>query len=264
MRDLANPMAGRVFCGATVGWPKQLPLNTPKELRERLQGQSVRSVTRRGKYIVFELCRDYLLVHLKMSGRLQLVPATMPPNSHAHVVFQLVGGDELRFHNPRKFGRVFLLADPAPILSKLGPEPLDEKFTIELFGTLIAGRRGRVKPLLLNQTFVAGLGNIYTDESLWKARIHPLRTADTLSLSETEALHGAIRTVLARAVRLRGTTLTEGGYRDLTGNRGEMQGTLSVYGRTGEACPRCGAEVVRLVVGGRGTHVCLGCQPPPS
>ncbi len=262
-RDLAATLPGRRLTGVRLGWPRQAPRNTADELAQRLPGQAVVAVGRRGKYLCFELDRDWLLVHLKMSGRLEIVAATQPPNPHAHTVFGLDGGDELRFHDPRKFGRVYVVADPVEVTGRLGPEPLDDAFTAAAFAARLAGRRGRLKPLLLDQAFVAGIGNIYADEALFAARLHPLRRADTLSDAEVTRLHAAIRDVLARGVALRGTSFSTGGYRDLTGNLGEMQGTLAVFRRTGQACPACGALIERRVVGGRSTHLCPACQPPP-
>ncbi|MCB0216840.1 MAG: bifunctional DNA-formamidopyrimidine glycosylase/DNA-(apurinic or apyrimidinic site) lyase [Chloroflexi bacterium] len=262
-RDLAGSLTGRRFEGARVDWPRQLPLNAPAELDARIRGQVVEAVGRRGKYIVLDLSADQLLVHLKMSGRLQVAPADSAPNPHAYVVLGLDGGDELRFHDPRKFGRIYLLADPEPILGQLGPEPLDPAFTLARFRARLAGRRGRLKPLLLDQAFLAGLGNIYVDESLWQARLHPLRPADTLAAGEQAALHAAIVDVLTRAVAARGTSFSRAGYRDLSGNMGEMQGSLRVFQRHGQPCPRCGRTIERMRVGQRGTHLCPGCQPPP-
>jgi formamidopyrimidine-DNA glycosylase len=259
-RDLARVLPGRSLHGARCDWPNQLPLNAPDELDARVRGQHVSAVTRRGKYIQIELDQDWLLVHLKMSGRLQITPAGTPANPHAHVVFDLDGADELRFHDPRKFGRVYLVEEPDEVVGHLGPEPLEPDFTRALFAERIAPRRGRLKPLLLDQAFLAGLGNIYVDEALWQARLHPLRTADTLGEEEVARLHTAIVEVLARAVALRGTSFSAAGYRDLTGNMGEMQGTLNVFRRTGEPCPRCGAPIERSLVAMRGTHTCPRCQ----
>jgi formamidopyrimidine-DNA glycosylase len=262
-RDLAGALPGRTFTGARTDWPNQLPRNAPAELDARIAGQRVQDVSRRAKYLVLRLSDDWLLVHLKMSGRLAIVPAEDEPDPHAHVVFDLADGDQLRFHDPRKFGRVYLLADTAPLLGSLGPEPLDPTWSVDSFRVALSGRRGRLKPLLLDQTFLAGLGNIYVDESLWAARLHPLRTADSLDEAQIGLLHRSIREVLARAVAARGTSFSAAGYRDLTGNRGEMQGSLAVFNRTGEPCPRCGAPIVKTVVGMRGTHLCPVCQPAP-
>ncbi|MEO8083678.1 MAG: bifunctional DNA-formamidopyrimidine glycosylase/DNA-(apurinic or apyrimidinic site) lyase [Ardenticatenales bacterium] len=259
-RDLALALPGRRIVGARIGWPRQAPRNTAAEMDARVRGQRIVAVGRRGKYICVELTDDWLIIHLKMSGRLQIAPAASPPNRHAHTVFALDGGDELRFHDSRKFGRVYLVANPADVTGRLGPEPLDDAFTLAAFAARIGQRRGRLKPLLLDQTFVAGLGNIYADEALFAAGLHPLRTADTLTDAEVGRLHGAIRDVLAKGVALRGTSFSAGGYRDLTGNLGEMQGTLAVFRRTGQPCPRCSTPIERLVVGGRSTHVCPRCQ----
>jgi len=263
-RDLREVLPGRSFTGASCDWPNQLPRNEPSELDARVRGQRVESVGRRGKYLTFGLTDDWLLVHLKMSGRLRIADAADPPDPHAHVVFRLDGGDELRFHNPRKFGRVYLLADPDEMLGELGPEPLGDAFTARWLREALRSRRGRLKPLLTDQRFLAGLGNIYVDESLWRAQLHPLQTADSLTDADCRRLHRAIRHVLARAIEARGTSFTPTGYRDLTGNPGEMQGTLAVFGRTDQQCPACGSPIVKMVVAGRGTHVCPICQPRPS
>ncbi len=261
IRDLAPILAGRTFQGAWCTWPAQLPLNTPQGLAERIDGQIVQALGRRGKYITIQLNQDWLLVHLKMSGRLVLASAAEPPDRHVHTALALDGAEELRLRDPRKFGRVYLVADPAVVLGPLGPEPLAPDFSRERLRCCLGQRRGRLKSLLLNQTVLAGIGNIYADEALWLAGLHPLRPANTMTAREVDRLHHAIRAVLRRAVAARGTTLTDGGFRDLTGNPGEMQGTLKVFGRTGQPCPRCGHEVVRTRVGGRGTHLCPKCQP---
>jgi len=262
-RDLARVLPGRVFRGAVVTWPNQLPANEPAEFARRIAAQRVAGVSRRGKYLLLALPRDTLVVHLKMSGRLILAAAAEPPDRHAHVVLALDGGDELRFRDPRKFGRVYLLERTEALLGPLGPEPLEPAFTAAALARRLAGRRARLKPLLLDQRFVAGLGNIYADESLWAAGLHPLRVAGTLSAGEAATLQRSIRHVLERAVAARGSSLSDGGYRDLTGNPGEMQGSLAVYGRSGAPCPRCGTAVRRLLVAGRGTHLCPRCQPAP-
>jgi len=259
-RDLAAALTGRSLLGASGDWPNQLPLGSIAALDAGVRGQTIASVGRRGKYLVFALGGDWLIIPLKMSGRLQVVPASDPRNPHAHVVFRLDRGDELRFHDPRKFGRVYLVADPGAVLGPLGPEPLGADLTLDAFRGRWATRRGRLKPLLLDQTFIAGLGNIYVDESLWEARLHPLRTASSLNELEVEHLYHAIRAVLERGIAARGTSFSTAGYRDLTGNPGEMQGSLAVFRRTGQPCPICGAPVERLRVGARSTHVCPRCQ----
>jgi formamidopyrimidine-DNA glycosylase len=260
-RDLDHALRGRVLQGAWVGWAAQAPCNRPAALGGEVAGRTVLSVSRRGKYLVMELDRGWLIIHLKMSGRLVVEPSDEPARRHAHVIFRLDGGDELRFLDPRKFGRVYLVDDPAGVLGRLGPEPLGCELTAEAFSLRLTGRRRRLKPLLLDQEFLAGLGNIYVDESLWAARLHPLRPAASLGEAEARGLHAAIRDVLRLAIAARGTSLGDGSYRDLTGNPGEMQGSLAVYGRAGAKCLRCGGPIERITVGGRGTHLCPRCQP---
>jgi formamidopyrimidine-DNA glycosylase len=262
-RDLEGILLGRELRGAVVTWPNQLPRNDPAGLARRVTGQRFRTVGRRGKYLVFRLTEDWLLVHLKMSGRLRVEAASTPRGGHVHVVFPLDRGEELRFVDPRKFGRVYLLTDPSPILGSLGPEPLDPRLDEATFARMLQSRRGRLKPLLTNQQFLAGLGNIYVDEALWEARLHPLMTADRLSRLEADRLLSAIRRVLTRGIEARGTTLSDGGFRDLQGRPGQMAPSLAVFGRTGSPCPRCKGPVERIVVGQRGTHFCPGCQPSP-
>lgn len=260
-RDLAAVLPGRVFQGARVTWPRQLPLNDPASLDRDLAGRRVRTVWRRGKYIVFDLePSGYLIVHLKMSGRLQVAAAGSPPNPHAHVVLALDRGEELRFHDPRKFGRVWLVEDADRVLGPLGPEPLAEAFDLAALKSRLQGRRARLKPLLLDQRVLAGLGNIYVDEALHAARLHPSRPADSLTEAELTQLYTAIREVLAKGVAARGTSFSAAGYRDLTGNLGEMQGSLAVFRRSGQPCLTCGRPITRLLVAGRSTHVCEACQ----
>jgi formamidopyrimidine-DNA glycosylase len=218
-------------------------------------------VGRRGKYLIIGLDVGYLLIHLKMSGRLHVVPCDEPLDKHVHVAFDLDNGMELRFQDVRKFGRVYLVDEVSEVTSDLGPEPLSDEFTLELFREILERRTGRLKSLLLNQQFLAGLGNIYADEALFLARLHPLRKADSLTPTEQEALYHAIRTVLHQAVASRGTTLTDGGYTDVDGQSGAYQHRIAVYGQTGQACPRCGIPVERIVIGGRSSHSCPNCQP---
>jgi formamidopyrimidine-DNA glycosylase len=195
-----------------------------------------------------------------MSGRLHLVPADEPCDAHTRLVLGLDDGWQLRFHDVRKFGRVYLVNDPNLVTARLGPEPLDERFTLEEFSRLLERRRGRLKPLLLNQAFLAGLGNIYADEALFCARLHPLRKADSIESHEQVRLYQAIRTVLANAIARRGTTLDDGGYVDVDGRVGGYRDEIAVYGRDGEPCLCCGAGVERIAVGGRSTHFCPRCQ----
>lgn len=259
-RGLRESLVGRTVTGVTVGWPRTIARLRVPEFTERVAGQQVTRTGRRGKYVTIGLSRGCLLVHLKMSGRLYVVPKDEPSDQHVHVLFDLDDGRQLRFRDVRKFGRIYLVDDPSEILAGLGPEPLADDFRAEDFSRLLAQRRGRLKPLLLNQQFLAGLGNIYADEVLFAARLHPMRKADSLTADERARLYEAIRTVLEQAVASRGTTLDDGGYTDARGQAGGYQDRIAVYGRRGEACLRCETPIERIVIGGRSAHFCPHCQ----
>ncbi len=259
-RDLEKVLPGRVFVGARCDWPRQLPVNTPEELDDGIRGQRVEGVSRHGKVLVVALNFGYLLVHLGMSGRLSRVSQTEPANPHAHVVFGLDDGTELRFHDPRKFGRIRLVSDVDAALERLGPDAISEGLEVADFVGRLRSRHRQLKPLLLNQGFVAGIGNIYADEALWAAKLQPLTLADRLKKQEGAILYDAIRSVLVRSVEARGTTFTPAGYRDFWGEPGGMVTELRVFRRTGEPCLRCSTPIERLRVGGRSTHICPNCQ----
>jgi len=258
--DLRAHLTGRRIVGVTINWQRSIARPSQDEFTRQIIGRQVRSVSRRGKYIVIELDRGHLLIHLKMSGRLHIVPATQPLDTHLRVVFDLDNGHQMRFQDARKFGRLYLVDDLLQVTAGLGPEPLADDFTLDDFRKLLARRTGRLKPLLLNQSFLAGLGNIYADESLFAARLHPLRKADSLTSVEQAALYRSIRTVLSGAVAGRGTTLSDGGYTDAAGQAGTFQHMIAVYGRTGEPCHRCQTPIERIVLGGRSAHYCPHCQ----
>jgi len=257
-RGLRESLVGRTFTRVTVGWPRTIAVPELDEFGARIAGRRITAVSRRGKYVVLVLDESCLLIHLKMSGRLKVEQSGEPLDRHTHAVLDLDDGRQLRFRDVRKFGRMYLVEEPSVVTSKLGPEPLATD--LEGFRALLTRRTGRLKSLLLNQEFLAGLGNIYADESLYEAGLHPMRTANTLTPGEQERLHRAIQTVLTRAIQGRGTTLGDGGYVDAEGEAGDFQEQISVYGRSGEACPRCGVPVQRLVIGGRSSHFCPGCQ----
>jgi formamidopyrimidine-DNA glycosylase len=257
-RGLRVPLGGRTFTDATVAWPRTIALPHPQDFRAGIAGRRIKSVGRRGKYIVLALDRGYLLIHLKMTGRLTVEQSGEPLDHHTHTVLDLDDGYQLRFRDVRKFGRMYLVEEPSVVTAKLGPEPLATD--LKKFNELLTRRSGRLKSLLLNQEFLAGLGNIYADESLFEAGLHPLRAANTLTAVEKRRLHGAIQAVLSHAIQCRGTTLDDGGFVDAQGEAGGFQERLAVYGRNGEACHRCGTLVERLVIGGRSSHFCPGCQ----
>jgi formamidopyrimidine-DNA glycosylase len=261
VRGLREPLVGRQFTGVRVGWEKLIARPSAGEFRRGLVGQRILGVKRRGKYLIFVLSGGgSLIVHLRMTGRLSVKNCDDTLDKHDHLIFELDDGRELRFNNVRKLGRVYLVDDEDEIVGKLGPEPLDDNFTSADFAALLSARRGMIKPLLLNQRFVAGVGNIYADEALFAARIHPERKADTLTAEEIEALYHAIRLVLQQGIENSGTTLSA--YRDAEGREGGNQEHLRVFRRTGHPCPHCGTPIERTVVGGRGTYFCPKCQKP--
>lgn len=254
-------VVGRRIVAAEVRWARTVACPEVDSFDRRLSGQTITAVGRRGKWLVLTLDGgEALLIHLRMSGRLILEPADAADDPYARVLLTLDDGCRLRFSDPRKFGRVALTADPATILGALGPEPLDAALTPERFAAMLAARRTRLKPLLLDQRFLAGLGNIYADEALWRARLHPLRPAQTLSADEAARLLAAIRAVLTQAIERRGTTMDDGGYVSARGLPGDFAGQIAAYGQKGQPCPCCQTPIERIVVGGRGTHFCPHCQ----
>ena len=259
-RGLRASLEGRTITGVTVRWPRTIARPTPDEFQALVKGRRVVSVGRRGKYVVLSLDHGCLLIHLKMSGRLYVVPAGQAADKHEHTVFDLDGGLQLRFRDVRKFGRVYLVDRVEQVTGGLGPEPLADDLTLAEFRRHLARRSGRLKSLLLNQAFLAGLGNIYADVALFHAGLHPLRTARSLTPAEQSRLYEAIRTVLRQAIAGRGTTLGDGGYVDALGEAGDYQEQIAVYGRAGRPCVRCQATIERIVVGGRSTHFCPHCQ----
>jgi formamidopyrimidine-DNA glycosylase len=202
-----------------------------------------------------------LAVHLRMSGSLVVYAADVPADVHTHLVLALDDGRRIFFRDVRKFGRVQLLAPAGrqALEDRHGIEPLGREFTAGALGSLLANRSTRIKPLLLDQAVVAGLGNIYVDEALWQAGIHPERSAGQLNPKEVKKLHGAIQDVLNRSIDLGGSSFRD--YRNGYGEMGGNQVTFAVYRRAGEPCKSCGALIERLVVAQRGTHICLACQP---
>ncbi|PKN55456.1 MAG: DNA-formamidopyrimidine glycosylase [Deltaproteobacteria bacterium HGW-Deltaproteobacteria-14] len=260
-RELAPWLTGRTILRAR----RELAPAGPKYAGlEAASGQRVGSVDRRGKFLILPLSRgDELIIHLGMTGMIS--PA--PPADHVRVTLTLDGPapNVLYFRDPRRFGR-FLVApggdrSALPTLANLGPEPLSPEFTVARFAAGL-NRRTCVKAALLSQRAVAGLGNIYVDEALWRVRVHPETPAHTLSRARIAALREAIVAVLGAAVEARGTTLSD--YRTVGGEEGGYVGRLDAYGRDGEPCRRCGTALVRTVVAQRGTHFCPRCQRPPK
>jgi formamidopyrimidine-DNA glycosylase len=265
VRALRAPLAERTILGAHFPKPPRRMINLEAEtFAARIANQTIRAVTRRAKYLLFQLSADTLIIHLKMTGHLYVLPAAQenPMDRWLRVRFPLDNGTELRFSDARRFGRVLLAAQPADLLPPLGPEPLDDSFTLAAFNACLKGRSGALKSLLLDQAFIAGVGNIYADEALHIARLHPLRRADSLSAAEREQLYHAVRQALNDGLAHMGASI--GWYRQPDGTRGEAQNHLRAYRGRGDTrpCPICGTPISTIRVGQRGTHFCPTCQTP--
>lgn len=255
-------ICGQFIWEVVVLWPRSIA--TPVDFSARLAGDSIRNIERRGKYIIIKLGSGRaLLIHLRMSGRILLYPSQEPVLRHEHVLIKLQDGRDLRLHDTRKFGRMYLVDNQDDILGSLGLEPLGNDFTIFALEQIVSTRARMLKPLLLDQRLIAGLGNIYVDEALWEAGLHPQRISKMLQKKEIVRLHRAIQAVLQRGLRNRGTSLgnSKTNFTSLEHRPGSNAESLNVFRRNGKPCPHCGASIIRLVVGQRGTHICPQCQP---
>lgn len=262
-RTLQPKLAGLSFEGAEVFLAKVV--RTPESFRldELIAGKKLLKLGRRGKYLLMRLSDGFsLVVHLRMTGRLTYCGKDTPVDKHTHVVFNLNNGDQLRFADMRQFGRIWLLPtdslESLPGFKDLGVEPFDEIFTRDFLKKELRRRHSRIKPLLLDQTFIAGLGNIYTDEALHRARINPERLATTLNAREVAHLYRAIREVLQEGIENRGTTVRD--FIDSDGRAGHYQEMLRVYSRENKPCPACGKGIVKKKIGGRSSYFCPACQ----
>ncbi|HWP62036.1 MAG TPA: bifunctional DNA-formamidopyrimidine glycosylase/DNA-(apurinic or apyrimidinic site) lyase [Candidatus Binatia bacterium] len=273
-RELAPLVLGATIADALVLTPRTLRSADPDAFRRAVVGRRIEGVGRRAKLLTIELDDGTILaIHLKMTGQLFVLPTERAPDRHTRVVFRLGDGRAIEFRDVRRFGRIGLARrDPATgeLVGELGgvrqpptfgPEPLDPAFTAAAFQRRLAGRRGRLKSLLTDQAFLAGVGNIYADEALWAARLHPLRSAASVGPGAARRLHRELRRILGEAIERRGASVDD--YTAPEGN-GSMQDHLVVYQRTGEPCPRCQRPIRRIVLGGRATHFCSACQRLPA
>ncbi len=266
-RTLAPLLCGRRIEQVDIGaYTRCIAAPDPASFAARIAGRMVTNLARRGKFIVIGLdSGDRVTVHLRMTGELAVTAPDAPIPQHTHLVMELSEGDQLRYTDVRKFGRWSLLSpdEYEAFSASLGAEPLDPLFTPEQFRDMLWSRKRILKPLLLDQTFITGIGNIYADEALFRARIHPGRRSHELSEAESVALYHTIRNVLTGALAHRGTTLRN--YRDGNGQPGENLAQLRIYSRNaGDPCDECGNPVARLVIGQRGTMLCPVCQALPQ
>ncbi|MDX6556789.1 MAG: formamidopyrimidine-DNA glycosylase [Miltoncostaeaceae bacterium] len=268
-RQLAERIPGRTVARAEVLDAKLVSPETPEGFLEQVVGRRIEAVDRRAKYLLLPLdSGDTLTIHLRMTGRLHW-RAGEPPEVERHLRarFDLDDGSTLTYGDLRRFGRAWIvpgdLEDPeAYWAERAGIEPLTPQFTTRVLTALLEGRRRAVKPVLLDQKLVAGLGNMYVDEALFGARVHPLRPAGDLDPEELKRLHRTIRSVLATAVEAGGASIDS--YRDGLGEKGRMQDLLKVHLHAGEPCPRCGTTILKTRVAQRGTYWCPTCQVPPA
>lgn len=265
VRELAPELAGRTIVTARVFWPRTVAAPTVEEFVARLAGLRFDRFDRRGKYMLLGLSGgSTLIVHLRMTGKLRVLPGDAPPDKHTHVVFDLDDGRSVHYTDPRKFGRIWLVDDPAQVVDRLGPEPLGEAFSPAALAARLAGRSASIKALLLDQHIVAGVGNIYADETLFRAKIHPARPGGSLTADEIVRLHEAVRFVLAKGIDLRGSSLGDSvlqNYLPPSGQPGSAQEDHQVFRRTGLPCLVCGTPIARIILAQRSTHFCPTCQP---
>jgi formamidopyrimidine-DNA glycosylase len=253
-RDTDPSLLGFVIAAGEAFWFKTLAVPSIQEFSGMLDGQTILDISRRGKFAILKLSRNYLLFHLRMSGDLVPVKAGDPLPAHTRFVLHFQNGSHLAFNDPRKFGRVWLVRDPSEVIGHLGVEPFDPELTYTIFNRMLRNKNRHLKPLLLDQSFLSGIGNIYSDEALHLARLHPLRRASSLQADESARLLDAIRSVLAEGIERNGSSI------DWVYRGGEYQNNFRVYGRTGKPCPVCRNEIIHLNVGQRSTHICPNCQ----
>lgn len=275
-RTLAGALPGKRIAGVEVLDPKSVEPLSPGDFGRTIRGRVLTGIGRRGKYLLLFMSPPLLMtVHLRMTGALVHADPAQPSRNHLRLLFHLDDGTQLRFHDQRRFGRVRLVetegageaweakVEYGAVPGKgfppaLGPEPFSPAFTEVYLGQSLRERRASIKAILLDQRLVAGLGNIYADECLFRAGVHPARPASGLSREEVKRLHAAIRDVLEEAIRYRGTTFSS--YVDGRGMPGRYAERLRVYRRDGQPCPECGTPVERMRIGGRNTRFCPRCQ----
>lgn len=249
---------GKRIENAEVLWEGSLAFPTPDQFLDRIQGQFVTGISRRGKNLLVSLSDQTLIIHLRMSGELVVEEKTNPKGKHYRIILNFSDQYRLAFNNIRKFGRIWLTSDPESVVGHLGPEPLAEDFTPQRFHKLLHSRNRQLKYFLLDQTLIAGMGNIYTDESLYRARLHPARISSTLSEAESKLLWKSIREVLKEGIQNHGSSI------DWMYKGGDYQKYLSVYNLEGKHCQRCNTPIERIKIAQRSTYYCPSCQKLPE
>ena len=259
--ELLSHVVGRSISQVTLLWEGMLRQPAAAEFHHRIAGKKITGLSRRGKYLIFSLQNGAsLIVHLKMSGSL-LIGRGSPPPRHTRAIIHLNNGTSVFFRDPRKFGTIQLVEEKADILGRLGPEPLAPGFTPEKLAERLSRRQAPIKAVLIDQSFVAGIGNMYADEALFSARINPLRPAGNLSPAEVRRLHNAIQQVLRSAIGYRGASVST--YLRPSGEPGTAHFHFQVAHQGGRPCPACGTAIQRIPIRSRGSYYCPRCQPEP-
>ena len=253
-RKLRPELVDKTIIEADLRWPRTLAFPSARKFKEQIKGQKILRVGRRAKFLNIVLSQFNLLIHLRMSGDLFIKEGKIKPEKHDRLILKLSGDRSLVFNDTRKFGRVWLMADTESVLGKLGPEPLSRSFTSQWLYVALHNRSRQLKPLLLDQTFLAGLGNIYTDEALHIAKLHPLAVSDSITAKQARVLQDAVRKVLKEGIHRNGASI------DWVYRGGEFQNHFRVYDRKGKPCPACGTKIERIIVGQRSTYYCPKCQ----
>ena len=260
--ELLPHVIGHKITGVTLFWEGIVRQPSTEEFCSRIIGQEITGIVRRGKYLIVSLSRDDLLIiHLRMTGSLLIGQDSAEPPKYTRAIIHLDKGTNVFFRDPRKFGIMRLVKDKNSIVGKLGPEPLEADFTPQLLAQLIAKRKAPLKALLCDQNLIAGIGNMYADEALFAARIHPLRSGESLTQEEVKRLYRAIRQVLRAGISNKGASVDT--YFRPDGTRGTAHDEFKVAHARGKSCPDCGTPIERITVRNRGTYFCPKCQPEP-
>lgn len=261
-KGLTQLVVGKTICEVAVLWSRIIEQPEVETFQKQLIGQKIKRIDRRGKFLIFKLTNWDLISHLRMEGKYETHQKDDPITKHTHVIFTFSDDSQLRYLDIRKFGRMALIpkdkSNEYKGIALLGPEPTLETFHVEEFQKNLAKYHKAIKPLLLEQKLVTGLGNIYVDEALWTAKIHPEKPANTLSVSEVNRLHKAIIDILTQAVKAGGTTIRS--YLNALGEAGTFQLSLNVYGQKDKPCACCATPIQKIKVAQRGTHFCPHCQ----
>jgi len=262
-QDMIKKVKGKKIENVEIKNEKNIRIISPEQFKEKLKGRVIEDIQRRGKFLIINLDSDDLLIfHLKLTGRLLFSPVGKKEPKYVRIVFTFTDKSRLFFADIRGFADVFLIprsdVETIPAIKNMGPEPLSPDFNPDKLKQILGGKRGKIKPLLMDQSVIAGIGNIYSQEALYRAGIHPEREVSKLTEKEIEAIYRSLVDVLKEAIKYRGSSVDA--YLDLNGKEGNYVPHLKIYGKEGQICPRCGSSIKKKRVGGRGTYFCSKCQ----